>query len=232
MQSSALTEPENDIRAQRRLQAFLNKYSSAICVVLDFDECVIERHISSELTRRYQYRIPSRPPNFGDCGFSGIANILDCYIGLRKDELYDTCRELALTTKWRPHALEMLQRMASSENHLPVFMSSGLDLAIDAMLQRVNLPLKYFACEMEYDDARTCICPAFIVTARLKGSLTLDLVQSGQFGRIYSVGHSYGDIPMLQAAEGITLRGIPGVEREAKYVIDGFDEVLELLGLA
>lgn len=224
-----LTRTDNNTRAQIRMDAFLDQQSSKTCAIFDFDECLIDDHLSSQLTMEYVHRIDDSSVDFGDHSFGAIASILQCYVGLTRREITSTCNRLAAKTRWRPYALKLLKVLISNPDYTPLIMSSGLNLAVNAKTTLGSLSIPIFACELEFDNTGICIQPSLVITADVKGRLTQNIADSGKFERVFTVGHSYGDIYMLRSGIGIALRGVSEVEDVAQYVVSGFKEISRLI---
>ena len=196
---------------------------------MDFDECLIDSHLSKQLSIEYINRIAKSSIDFQNHGFNGIANILKCYVGFNRIEISSTCARLAAKTRWRHYALKFLKMLASNPYYTPLIISSGLNLAIEAKLARNILSIPVFACELEFDDTDACIQPSVIITAKAKGEITENIIASHKFSRVFAIGHSYGDIYMIRASNGIALRGEPEIEDAAQHVVSGFRDVLHLI---
>ncbi len=220
---------ENEARARWRLDVFLRQQSAKNCVIIDFDECLIDIHLSSQLTMEYIHRVDPSSVDFGDYSLAAISSILQCYVGLSRNEIASTCGRLAAKARWRPHALELLNFLISDPDYSVLIMSSGLDMAIDAKISSSCLSISRIACEMEFDKAETCIRPYLIVTGDVKGRLTRHVVASKRFESVFAVGHSRGDISMLRSGIGIAFEGVLEVEESAQYVVSDFTEIRQLV---
>ena len=216
-----------------RIKDFLGSNEAGVCVVSDFDECLVEEFLSRALSETYHDRFSLSPTSFNN-NYDGLSRLLEVYTGLTRRELILKCRRLAGRTSWRPNAKELLQSIIRAPNYCGVILSSGLNLLITEMLLCSGLnSFPVIACDLEFDSEGICVGPSLIIDARMKGSVVKQLVQSGKYEKVYAIGHSIGDRFMLQEATGIIL----AVDKQdnalcnSSYMVQDFSEVADIIGI-
>jgi phosphoserine phosphatase len=178
---------------------FKNDFSGTI-VFMDFDECLVESHLSQEFTSKLLR-------GQEDSGHSELElkQLLDRYSGIYKNEFTAVIDELTTSLKWRGGALEFLMRLSYESEFQGVIVSSGLGMIARQCISNAGFSLPVLACELAFSQSEICSGAAHIMSSEGKAKVVRAIRSLYPAARTIQIGHSHGDLPMLRLGNGICI---------------------------
>lgn len=226
---------ENDHRISDNIDKILADRTGGetILLAMDFDECAILQHLSRQITNIYKFRSPITEEDKQDTGISGITNLIQCYIGLSKEEMMQTIKDLTTSIIWRPSFLSVARFIQENGHIFPVFISSGLELGCQTALKTQKLDkFHVIADQLAFDSSDVVVGPYSVVGKKEKGWIVEKLAERGNFANIVTVGHSGGDTELIKAgSEGyrFSLRDKKSAMEVADHILDDWMGLLSYL---
>lgn len=198
----------NMVRIQKNVGKLTSRVlpTQKILVVMDFDECAINNHLTRMITESFEHRTVISDTAKNENNIYALAELFNAYVGLHKDEYLSRVNEKVGEVKWNPTFKPFLQNILVNPSYFPVIVSSGIKDAIEIALDTINVKKKVhvIADEVDYDDDDTIIGAHQIVDEEQKGKIVTSLKEFGSFDRVVTVGHSRGDMSLIRA-------GTPGL---------------------
>lgn len=197
-----------------------------ILVAVDFDECVIEEHLSRRITEHFAHRAEILEENKFLHGSDAIKSLFAAYIGLTREEFESAVKGQVLGINWREGFLDMAEQLAQAP-YFFVFVSSGIGDAIRIAATAAGLNnLAIIASEVKYDAQDVALGSQHVIADADKAEAVQKLMATGVFSKAITIGHGAGDVPLISS-------GTPGNRfalRDAEAAIAVADHVLESWG--
>ena len=224
----------NDRRIKKLVDRILKKRTKeqTTLVVIDFDECVIVEHLSKLVTQSYKNRATITQEDIAGHGLLSIANLLNCYTGLTRQEFEQTIVRLIEKITWKSGAVEIL-KILSKEPFMLVFVSSGLEDAAKIACKAVGLTSAHFiACHLDFSKEDIILGPYCVTGDTQKGIVVRLIAHKGGFNKVISIGHGKGDIHLIKnGTEGFrfSLRDDPEAMAVADYTLENWQDLLNYI---
>ncbi|MCK4589460.1 MAG: haloacid dehalogenase-like hydrolase [Nanoarchaeota archaeon] len=231
--------PLNAVENKRRIDVIIKKLISkykrnyaGVLVIFDFDELLVEGHLSSTITELFgkteeRNRIISQ---HGDSTFDGMKEMNLILKGYSYGELIEKKREIVRKMPWREGAEDLLKKLYEAPGYELLILSCGRYIPQHLKLMDLGLSDVLVAGEMEFVDGKA-EQNKHIVTDEMKGYIVRRLKNSRIFREIYVAAHGDGDVPMLKGAFGVVLNPSENAKEAAQREIKHLDEMYEIIGL-
>jgi len=231
-----ITEAENLSRVHIFIQTFLAKNKSKYFVALDFDELLVEGHLSKHITNNLQ---PTRwrgdiLKEYGEGTFDGMAALSTHTLdGYTPEESIKLKQELIEQIPWKKDALELLTYLQKNTDYSPLIISCGRYQPQRMKLDSANLSeIPIIATQVDHCALNDAI-NLQVISTEIKGTIIEKIKKSGNFEVIYAVGHDEKDEYMIEAADvGIIIKANPPItslEEKAQYSLNDLKSVLDIL---
>ncbi len=191
---------------------------------LDFDELVIENHLTRDVTTKISKEVnKEKLKELGSCSFEGIKYLNSLFYGKSLIEYEKIRNKLAKESKWRDGFLEFFKKLSSK--YSVVFISSGLKDICEAKLQEINFnPKNIIGGEVKIEDDKI-IGSNLVISDKLKGYVIKELREEYE---VISIGHSLGDKEMLNNAN-LSISINSNIEGLAQHNFKSFEEVWSVI---
>jgi len=203
--------------------------NNKIYIAVDFDECLVDGHLSVLYGNTFDKRYGITSHGSGGTEAATLYNLLNRYVGKSILDLNSLANEIAGKVFWRDGAYEFLKFASVNSNIDLQIVSSGLDVPISAFLRRYDIHPSVCACTLRIEDG-VCVGPGSIVSANDKRSIVENAQLKYGKNRVLAIGHSSGDFPMMSVARSLCIPpGNQDCESVSEFSCDSFHDVISWL---
>jgi len=226
-----LTPEQNQESVNRRVESFLEQYTSKYIIVIDFDGLLVLDNLSKVVTEELGGTAERDEliKQYGDNTFELISR-LNVLTSKKYQESSRTMRDLVELVDWRENTLYFLNHFQKQEDCTLLILSCGNYDVIKEKLASTKLQhIPVISTKIDQESLEN----ELVVDYEAKSDVVEKLRKSSNFKRIYALGHSHSDIPMLKTANvGIALREnpqLPEVEQHADFLAEHLTEVVDYI---
>lgn len=217
-----LTKQENLKLLNKRI--FELNLKGNIVLAFDFDELVIQIHLTRVITQKV-----SKPINkelldkLGSCSFEGIKYLNSLVYGFNFEKYKEIRDNITKETPWTKGFDNLLSRL--SKKYSLIFVSSGLKDVCEAKLKEIGFDSKNILADEFKIENNMIVDSNLVISDELKGYIIKELKKNY---RVIAIGHSLGDKTMLENSD-ISISVNSEIPNLAKFNVKSAEELLKAI---
>lgn len=201
------------------------KKNKILYLAIDFDECLIQEHLSMNFTKFYIEKYKLAALDFAHDRKS-INDIVKIYEGAKYEDLISIANQCSKGVKWRKNAEKFIRHCSNHYSIQLTIISSGLDIPIKQFLNLNEIDIPVFSCSLSFLE-NICLGAKKTVSDVDKKIFIETAIKKYGHKNVISIGHSLGDLNMMQSSQSICIpKGVDECEKTSCFSSNDFEEII------